>query len=147
MRCISSRKGLVCFYDVYAGAICFTRRDWKPGPSFTPLNSPMSTPSSADGLGPLGPLIAMMTQQIRPLLGLLVIYTIFGAMLIPLLVALLYFSPGKQRWTPMFSFVVFDVLLGLGIATWNAYWLVSLRYNRRLQIFMTMFSYLYSSTL
>jgi hypothetical protein len=86
----------------------------------------MSTPSSAGSLGPLAPLLAIVAQQIRPLLGLLVIHTIFGAMLVPLLVALLYFSPVKGRWAPMFSFVIFDVLLGLGVATWNDSWIVGL---------------------
>jgi hypothetical protein len=86
----------------------------------------MSTPSSAGTLGPLAPLLSMVAKQIRPLLDLLVIHTIFGAMLIPLLVALLYFSPVKGRWTPMFSFVIFDVLLGLSVATWNASWIVGL---------------------
>jgi hypothetical protein len=85
----------------------------------------MPTPSPADMLGPLAPLLLMMIKEMRPILGLLMIYTSFGAMLVPLLVALLYFSPGKRRWTLMFSLVVFDVVLGLSIATWNAYWIVS----------------------
>jgi hypothetical protein len=60
----------------------------------------MSTSSSADSLGPLAPfapLLTLVAEQIRPLLGLLVVHTIFGAMLVPLLVALLYFSSVKGR--------------------------------------------------
>jgi hypothetical protein len=90
------------------------------------MSTSAPSPLSVDSLGPLGPMMEMMAQEIRPVLGLLVIYTTFGAMLIPLLVALLYFSPTKRRWTPIFSFVIFDVLLGLGFATWTAYWLVSI---------------------
>jgi hypothetical protein len=83
--------------------------------------------SSVDDVDALRPLLSMMSGQKRTLLGMIMIYTIFGAMLVALLVALFYFSSGKRRWTPIFSFVIFDVLFGLAIAIWNVHWMASLR--------------------
>jgi hypothetical protein len=39
-------------------------------------------------------------------------------MLVPLLVALVYFSTPKHRQVYMFWFVILDVILGIAVAAW-----------------------------
>jgi hypothetical protein len=79
----------------------------------------MSAPS--DPLAIIKPLISHITKMMRPLLGLLMVHTIFGAMLIPLFVALVYFSSARTRKMPLFWAILFDICIGIGIAIWDDY--------------------------
>jgi hypothetical protein len=67
----------------------------------------------------LGPIPASSTHELHPSLGRLMIHTIFGAMLIPLLLAILYVSSPQLQGAPLFWLVLFDVILGLSVAIWN----------------------------
>jgi hypothetical protein len=82
----------------------------------------MSAPS--DPLDILKPLISAVTKKLRPLLGLLMVHTVFGAMLVPLLLALIYFSNARIRRTPLFWVILFDICIGLAIAIWDDYAMV-----------------------
>jgi hypothetical protein len=84
----------------------------------------MSAPSNP--LEILKPLISSMTKMISPLLSLLMIHTIFGAMFVPLLLALIYFSTPRTRKMPLFWIILFDICLGLVIAILDAYVIVSM---------------------
>lgn len=66
-----------------------------------------------------GPLFKAFAEASRPAQNLLMLHTIFGAILVPLLITMVYFSTLKQRHAPMFWFVLFDVILGLGVACWH----------------------------
>jgi hypothetical protein len=79
----------------------------------------MSTAVPNDLLPLIKPLVDAMTKQMRPLLGLVMIHTVFGAMLVPLLLALLYFSTPSTRKTPLFWVILFDVCIGIAIAIWD----------------------------
>jgi hypothetical protein len=87
------------------------------------LNFAMSDVSGS--LPILAPLIDAFAEAIRPLLGILMIHTIFGAILIPLLITVTYLSTSKQRRGYMFWSVFFDMLLGLGVAGWEVSVMVS----------------------
>lgn len=56
---------------------------------------------------------------IRPAVAFLMIGTVFGSMLIPMLISLFYFSTPDSRRTPIFIYVVFTVLLGITLAITN----------------------------
>jgi hypothetical protein len=82
------------------------------------------TPTSSSATGANGipafvaPLIGAYAESMRPIIVLLVIHSILGAICVPLLLALLHFSTARIRRTPLFLFVVFDILLGIAIAIW-----------------------------
>jgi hypothetical protein len=78
----------------------------------------MST-SSPDASEIYGPLFKAFAEASRPVQNLLMLHTIFGAILVPLLITMVYFSTLKQRHKPMFWFVLFDVILGLAVACWH----------------------------
>jgi hypothetical protein len=87
----------------------------------------MSAPS--DPLNIIEPFISAFAEQMRSLLGLLMIYTIFGAMLVPLLLALMHFSTPQTRRIPLFWIIVFDICLGLGVAIWDSSVMVSIEFH------------------
>jgi hypothetical protein len=74
---------------------------------------PSSGSSVIDGL------ITLFAREMRPVVGLLMVHTVFGAILVPLLLALLYFSTARLRRTPIFWVVLLDILVGLGVAVWD----------------------------
>jgi hypothetical protein len=63
-------------------------------------------------------IISAYVQETSPVLTLLVIYAVLGAMCLPLLLAVFFFSTPRIRRTPLFIVVVFDILLGVAIACW-----------------------------
>jgi hypothetical protein len=71
--------------------------------------------SSSSGIGGL---ISLFVHELRPIVGLLMVHTVFGAILIPLLFTLLYFSTARFRCTPIFWIILFDVMIGVGVAIW-----------------------------
>jgi hypothetical protein len=80
------------------------------------MSDPGSSPNGIPSL--FAPIIALYANATRPLLGLLLINAMLGAICIPLLLALVYFSGAHIRRSPIFILVLLDVLLGLGIASW-----------------------------
>jgi hypothetical protein len=48
----------------------------------------------------------------------LIVYVALGAICLPLLLAVFYFSTARVRRTPLFVFVVFDVIFGVAISCW-----------------------------
>ncbi|EKM52434.1 uncharacterized protein PHACADRAFT_100589 [Phanerochaete carnosa HHB-10118-sp] len=58
---------------------------------------------------------------IRNPIGFVLVATIFASMLIPILIALFYFSTPTSRRQPAFILNVITILFGLGIAIWNNY--------------------------
>jgi hypothetical protein len=87
----------------------------------------MSTPSNP--LDITKPLISAISKKMRLLLAILLIQTIFGAMLVPLLLALIYFSTAHTRKTPLLWITLLDVCLGLVIAIWEDYAIVCTTYH------------------
>jgi hypothetical protein len=83
--------------------------------------------SSASAGGLIGELVSAFAHEMRPVVGLLMVHTVLGAMLIPLLLTLLYFSTSRIRRTPLFWIVLFDVMVGLGVAIWDDVIMVSTR--------------------
>jgi CHASE2 domain-containing sensor protein len=63
-------------------------------------------------------IISAYVDATRPALGLLVIYSALGAVCVPLLLALFYFSTARSRRTPLFVIVVFEVAFGIALSTW-----------------------------
>jgi hypothetical protein len=63
-------------------------------------------------------IISAYVQETSPVLKLLVIYAVLGATCFPLLLAVLHFSTPRIRRTPLFMFVVFDILVGIAMSCW-----------------------------
>jgi hypothetical protein len=92
----------------------------------------------ASSIGLIGPLVSAFAHEVRPLLGLLMIHTIFGSMIIPLLLSLIYFSSSQLFRSPIFWLVMFDVALGLSVAIWSDVTVVRLSSTLRIpSILMT----------
>jgi hypothetical protein len=65
-----------------------------------------------------GVIISAYSKEISPILRLLILYAVLGAICLPLLLAVFYFSTPRIRRTPLFMIVAFDILLGIGISCW-----------------------------
>jgi hypothetical protein len=85
----------------------------------------MSTPSSHHGRASIPsfakPIIEAYAAATQPATISLAIVSAFTAMLIPLLVALFYFSTPRTRSRPTFIFASFDICLGIVIGAWGWY--------------------------
>jgi hypothetical protein len=77
-----------------------------------------------------GVIISTYAEESRPILTLLVIYVALGAMCLPLLLAVFYFSTPRIRRTPLFMIIVFDIFLGVGMSCWMATCTVCHRFFR-----------------
>lgn len=66
------------------------------------------------------PIIEGFVTAVGPGLTILMVTTILSSMLVPLLVAVFAFSTSKSRRHPLFMFIVFDILLGIGLGIWYA---------------------------
>jgi hypothetical protein len=82
--------------------------------------SPTSTPSGNETTAIPPELTAEILQAyataIRPPISLLLTSTIFGSMLIPLLIILFYFSTPSSRRRPIFILNVLSAMVGIGMA-------------------------------
>jgi hypothetical protein len=65
-----------------------------------------------------GVIIHAYAEVTSPILTLLVLYAVLGAICLPLLLAVFYFSTSRIRQTPLFIIVVFDIFLGIAISFW-----------------------------
>ncbi|KAJ7249715.1 hypothetical protein C8J57DRAFT_687390 [Mycena rebaudengoi] len=76
--------------------------------------------SSSQSL-PAAPIIKAYAQAIRPALSFILISTVFGAMLLPLLILLFALSTPKTRRRPIFILNVLSVSLGITTAALSAH--------------------------
>lgn len=65
--------------------------------------------------------ITAFSHSIGPPLGFIIIATGFATTLIPILLALCYFSTSQSRRRPIFILNVVSILLGIGLAVWSDY--------------------------
>jgi predicted Na+-dependent transporter len=70
------------------------------------------------------PIVQGIAEAYKTPVTFLVIHTVLGAMLVPLLIALFTLSRGGTRRSRMFVSVVVMVLLGVLLAVWNGYVMV-----------------------
>jgi hypothetical protein len=82
------------------------------------------TPASALPTALVYPIVESIAKAHETPVTFLMIHTVLGAMLIPLLLALFTFSRGASRKSPIFISVVFVVLLGILLAVWYIYIMV-----------------------
>jgi hypothetical protein len=63
-------------------------------------------------------IIAIDAIAKRPLLIILLLHSVLGAMCVPLLLTVLYFSTAHLRRAPVFLLVIFQIIVGISYATW-----------------------------
>ena len=84
-------------------------------------SSPTNSSSPTGGIPPeiIEPIIQGFAKAIRPSVGYVLIGSIFAGTLIPIIIALFYFSTAATRTKPVFVLNVVSLLIGIGIAVWN----------------------------
>lgn len=82
----------------------------------------MSTPTSIDNVPEFAKIIInAFVSSTRYSVNMLIIGTLYSAILIPLLICLFAFSSARTRRTPMFMLITFDIILGLVNGVGNGY--------------------------
>ncbi|GJE92697.1 hypothetical protein PsYK624_088530 [Phanerochaete sordida] len=66
-------------------------------------------------------IIEAFATAIRTPMTFVIITMVFGSMLVPILVTLLWISTSTDRGQPIFILNVASILVGIGIATWSSY--------------------------
>lgn len=80
----------------------------------------IGTPSPTEAVSPLvSPIIEAFAEGLKPSVALLMIGTVLASMLVPLLIAVVYFSTSKTRRQSIYRLVVLSILLGLTLGCWN----------------------------
>jgi hypothetical protein len=78
-----------------------------------------SSSSNATGIRDFaGAIVSAYAEQTIPILTLLVLYAVLGAICLSLLPAVFHLSTPRVRRTPLFVTVTFDILLGVAISCW-----------------------------
>ncbi|EJD43389.1 hypothetical protein AURDEDRAFT_125841 [Auricularia subglabra TFB-10046 SS5] len=83
------------------------------------MSSQPTTPTSATIPPFVSPILEAFASSIQPPIAFLMIGTIFSSMLLPLLIAVVYFSNDSTRRQPIYKLVVFVIMLALGLGVWN----------------------------
>jgi hypothetical protein len=84
------------------------------------MSATASTPSAPASTGIPAyaiPIIEAYAKGIKPPVAFIMIGTVFSSMLIPLLMALIYFSTSHSRRQPIFILNVLAIVLGLVVGT------------------------------
>lgn len=66
-------------------------------------------------------ILEAFTQAIRPSIGWVLTATALTSILIPILIALFYFSTPTSRRQPIFILNVLSILFGIALCVWNNY--------------------------
>lgn len=94
------------------------------------MSSTAATPTAATGTAVAIPsvivdgILASLKEPLRDASAIILVVTAFGAILIPILIALFYFSTPSSRREVIFILNVASILVGIGVAMWMNYSLV-----------------------
>lgn len=91
-----------------------------------PTDSPPLATTNPDSIPPqVAVIIEAFAGAIRPAINYVLIVTVFASMLVPILITLLWFSTPATRRQPIFILNVASILVGIGIAAFGDYSVVS----------------------
>jgi hypothetical protein len=125
---VSNQSGAVGYAGRDCGPASYKHVSGAARPGTGGLSLPtMSTSISVDDVPEFAKIIiqAFIDAGIKHSIAHLILGTAYAALLLPLLCSLFVFSTEKNRHQPIFIFVAFDVILGIGVNIFIAYVQVS----------------------